>query len=171
MSNTSNDTILDIILDSWDRNNRIVVNLLRAIPSPGTQARVMPSSPSVGEMFVHMLYVRLIFLSEDIPESNYPLPPREWFYNGDVDKLATELDRSARVVRSAVKSQIESGKEMKLHYDHPLYYLQHMIWHEGYHHGQIKLALKLAGHPFDDEEIGPITWEVWMDKTAKTVKA
>jgi DinB family len=25
--------------------------------------------------------------------------------------------------------------------------LQHMIWHEGYHHGQIKLALKLAGRP------------------------
>ena len=39
-----------------------------------------------------------------------------------------------------------------------------MIWHEGYHHGQIKLALKLAGRPFDDEAIGSTTWDVWMDK-------
>ena len=54
---------------------------------------------------------------------------------------------------------------MQQHYDHPLLFLQHMIWHEGYHHGQIKLALKLAGHPFDDEEIGPLTWDVWMNKT------
>jgi len=35
---------------------------------------------------------------------------------------------------------------MKVYYDHPLLYLQHMIWHEGYHHGQIKLALKVMGH-------------------------
>jgi len=39
------------------------------------------------------------------------------------------------------------------------------VWHEGYHHGQIKLALKIAGQPFDDEEIGPVTWDVWMLKS------
>ena len=39
-----------------------------------------------------------------------------------------------------------------------------MIWHEGYHHGQIKLALKLAGHPITDDEAGPVTWSVWMNK-------
>jgi uncharacterized damage-inducible protein DinB len=167
MPNTASDTTLDIVLDSWDRNNRIVINLLRAIPPGGMDVRVMPSSPSVGEMFVHMLYVRIIFLSEDIPESEYPVPLREWFYDGDADKLAAELDKSAQAVREAVAERSASGKEMNLHHDHPIYFLQHMIWHEGYHHGQIKLALKLAGHPFDDEEIGPVTWDIWMDKTAK----
>ncbi len=68
-------------------------------------------------------------------------------------------------MREAVESLIQSGKEMGVHYDHPLLFLQHMIWHEGYHHGQIKLALKVAGHPLDDEEIGPLTWGLWMDKT------
>ena len=34
---------------------------------------------------------------------------------------------------------------MDLHYDHPILFLQHMLCHEGYHHGQIKRALKLAG--------------------------
>jgi uncharacterized damage-inducible protein DinB len=57
---------------------------------------------------------------------------------------------------------------MKLHYDHPILFLQHMIWHEGYHHGQIKLALKVAGHPLSDDEAGPVTWDVWMDKTSRT---
>jgi hypothetical protein len=40
---------------------------------------------------------------------------------------------------------------MNLHYDHPILLLQHMLWHEGYHHGQMKLALKLAGRPLTDE--------------------
>jgi hypothetical protein len=39
-----------------------------------------------------------------------------------------------------------------------------MLWHEGYHHGQIKLALKLAGSPIADEKAGPLTWGVWMRK-------
>ncbi|MEO6238560.1 MAG: hypothetical protein ABIQ52_16305 [Vicinamibacterales bacterium] len=34
----------------------------------------------------------------------------------------------------------------------------------GYHHGQIKLALKVAGQPLGDDEAGPITWHVLMDK-------
>src|SRR5258708_22372133 len=53
---------------------------------------------------------------------------------------------------------------MNLHYDHPILLLQHMLWHEGYHHGQIKLALKVAGRPLTDEEARPVTWDVWMRK-------
>ena len=41
---------------------------------------------------------------------------------------------------------------MNVHYDHPILLLQHMLWHEGYHHGQMKLALKLAGRPIANEE-------------------
>jgi hypothetical protein len=39
-----------------------------------------------------------------------------------------------------------------------------MMWHEGYHHVQTKLALKLAGRPMTDEVAGPVTWDVWMLK-------
>ena len=53
---------------------------------------------------------------------------------------------------------------MDRHYDHPILLLQHLVWHEGYHHGQIKLALKVAGLPLADEVAGPVTWDVWMDK-------
>jgi len=47
---------------------------------------------------------------------------------------------SARAVRDAVKSRLESGREMAEHNDHPILAFQHLIWHEGYHHAQIKLA-------------------------------
>ena len=159
--------LLEVILDSWDRNNRILVNLLRELPDGGLGARVTPGSPTVAEMFTHMHFVRLIFLSGDAPEFAIEVPEREWVREGNADRIAEELERSAGAVRHAVESCIRSGREMDLHYDHPLLYLQHMIWHEGYHHGQIKLALKVAGQPFDDEAIGPLTWDIWMDKTRK----
>jgi uncharacterized damage-inducible protein DinB len=112
-----------------------------------------------------MHYVRLVFVSEDAPEFAVPLPEGEWRAERDRDRLAAMLHESAEVVRDAVKGRLESGREMDMHYDHPILMLQHMVWHEGYHHGQIKLALKVKGRPFDDEEIGQVTWAVWMEKT------
>jgi uncharacterized damage-inducible protein DinB len=50
---------------------------------------------------------------------------------------------------------------MNLHYDHPILVLQLLIFHEAYHHGQIKLALKLSGRPLPDNEAGPLTWDIW----------
>ena len=164
MSRSRAETLLEDLLDSWDRNNAILVNLLRAVPDGGLQTRVMSGSRTVAELFTHMHYVRLAFVSEDAPEFAREIPD-EYVQMLDRDRLARMLDESAQAVREAVKGRIESGKEMDRHYDHPILFLQHMIWHEGYHHGQIKLALKVAGHPITDREAGPLTWGVWMRKT------
>jgi len=158
--------LLDALLDSWDRNNTILVNLLRAIPDGGFDYRAVADSPSVGEMFRHIHYVRLVFVSEDVPEIAVDVPREEWVVERDVARMALMLNDSAAVVRDAVKSRLDSGRPMNLHYDHQILFLQHMIWHEGYHHGQIKLALKMAGRPLSDDVAGPLTWDVWMDKTS-----
>lgn len=167
MSEISGKSVLAAVLDSWDRSNRILVNLLRAIPPGMLASRPMEDSPSVAELFGHIHYVRLVFISEDAPEFARQLPEQEWAAEGDPDRMAQLLDESAKVVGDAVRARVESGREMELHYDHPILLLQHMLWHEGYHHGQIKLALKLAGHPIPNEKAGPITWRVWMNKSAR----
>ena len=159
------DALLDALLDSWDRNNTILVNLLLAIPEGAMDIRGTGSSPSIGQLFMHMHYVRLIFVHEDAPEFSTDVPKREWQAERDRNRMAQMLNESAAVVRDAVRGKLASGRPMDTHYDHPMLLLQHMVWHEGYHHGQIKLALKLAGHPFDDEEIGAVTWDVWLKKT------
>jgi uncharacterized damage-inducible protein DinB len=158
------DPLLDALLDSWDRNNTILVNLLRALPASGLDARLMDSSPTVAQLFTHTHYVRLVFVVEDAPEFGRPLPKGEWRTERDRDRIAHMLNESAKVVRDAVEGRLEAGRGMDQHYDHPILMLQHMIWHEGYHHGQIKLALKAVGCAFDDEEIGPVTWDIWLDK-------
>jgi uncharacterized damage-inducible protein DinB len=156
--------LLEALLDSWDRNNTILLNLLRALPEGGLDARAMGGSPSVAEMFTHIHFVRLVLVFEDAPEFARNLPEEEWVDERDSDSIAQMLNGSAGAVRDAVKSRVEAGQDMNLHYDHPILLLQHLLWHEGYHHGQIKLALKAAGRPMTDEEAGPVTWDVWMRK-------
>jgi uncharacterized damage-inducible protein DinB len=167
MSDALDRTLLEALLDSWDRNNTILLNLVRALPQGGLEARAMEGSPSIAELFMHIHYVRLVFVSEDAPEFARKLPEEEWMAERDRGRIATMLNDSAEAVREAVKGRVQAGREMDLHYDHPILLLQHMVWHEGYHHGQIKLALKLTGRPMTDDEAGPITWDVWMNKTSK----
>jgi uncharacterized damage-inducible protein DinB len=158
---------LRLYWDSWERNNTILLNLLRHLPEGGLEARAMEGSPSIAEMFMHIHFVRLVFVSEDAPEFARNLPEEEWRAERDPGRIVVMLNDSAEAVRDAVKGNVESGCDMNLHDDHPIFLLQHMVWHEGYHHGQIKLTLKLTGRPMADEEAGPVTWDVWMNKTSK----
>lgn len=164
MSKIHDQSLLDALLDSWERSNMIVVNLLRALPDGGLEARAAADSPCVAEMFMHIHYVRMVLVSEDAPEFASEVLYNEWMKKRDRGRIAQMLAESAKTVRDAVKGRIESERDMDLHYDHPILFLQHMIWHEGYHHGQIKLALKLSGRPLADKDAGPVTWSVWMRK-------
>ena len=157
--------LLDALLDSWDRNNTILVNLLHLVPPNALEVRATKDSPSISEMFTHMHYVRLVLISEDAPDFPVEVPDIEWAAERNPYRIAGMLNESAKSVRDIVKLRLEKNRDMELHYDHPLLFLQHMIWHEGYHHGQIKLALKLAGHAISDEQVGPGTWGVWMQKS------
>lgn len=159
--------LLEALLDSWDRNNTILVNLLHALPEGSLEARATEGSPSIARLFHHIHYVRLVFVLEDAPEFARKMPEGEWREERDRGRMAALLNESARVVRDAVKGRLETGRAMDVRYDHPILMLQHMVWHEGYHHGQIKIALKAAGMEMDDEEIGPLTWDVWMEKSSR----
>mgnify|MGYP002399918159 CR=1 FL=1 len=92
MRDASDQGLLDALLDSWDRNNTIMLNLLRALPEGGSDARVMEGSPSIAELFTHILYVRLVFVLEDAPEFARELPreewvvEREWSHRGDAER-------------------------------------------------------------------------------------
>ena len=88
MARTHDQSLLEALLDSWDRNNTILLNLLRALPEGGLAARVMGDSPSVAELFTHIHYVRLVFISEDSPEFARDLPEQDWMDERDPDRLA-----------------------------------------------------------------------------------
>src|SRR5687768_11848532 len=164
MSGAPEQPLLEALLDSWDRNNAIMLNLLRAVPEGGLEAKAVQSSPSVAQQFAHILHERLVSVFEEAPEFAREVPRDEWKAEHDRDRIAAMLKDSARAVRDAVKGRVVAGRDLDLNYDHPILMLQLLLWHEGYHHGQIKLALKIAGHPISDDEAGPATWDVWRGK-------
>src|SRR5258707_11702292 len=120
MSATHDQSLLEALLDSWDRNNAILVNLLRALPEGGLEAKVLADSPSVAKLFTHIHYVRLVFISEDAPEFATNLPEGEWRDERDRGRLAQMLNDTAKVVRDAGKSPGERGQDMNLPYDPPI---------------------------------------------------
>jgi len=156
--------LLDALLDSWDRGNVVLLNLLRALPSGGLDARVMDGSPTVAEMFTHMHHERMVSVFENAPEHAGPVPAREWDPERDPHRIADMLTESGRCVRNAVAGRIASGRGLDRAFAHPIQLIQFLIFHEGYHHGQIKLALKAAGCPIPDADAGPLTWQVWRKR-------
>lgn len=158
---TSHQRILDALLDAWDRNNTVLLNLLRAIPEGGLDARAMAGSPAVSQMFTHMHHERMVSVLENAPEYAGQVPAQEWNPERDAGRIAQMLHESATRVRDAVKARIEADRALDRDFEHPIHLLQFLIFHEGYHHGQIKLALKAAGVPLADAVAGPLTWNVW----------
>jgi uncharacterized damage-inducible protein DinB len=156
--------LLEVLLDSWDRNNAIMLSLLRALPEGGLEAKAGESSPSVAQQFTHIGHERLVSVFEEAPEFARDVPEDEWMVERDRDRIAQLLTDSAQAVRDAVKGRVLAGRDLDLNYDHPILLIQLLLWHEGYHHGQIKLALKLSGQPISDDEAGPFTWDVWRRK-------
>ncbi|HEU0174550.1 MAG TPA: DinB family protein [Blastocatellia bacterium] len=161
MSDAIGQRLLEALLDSRDRNNTILINLLRAIPESGLEARAMEGSPSVSEMFTHIHYERMVSVFENAPEFAGSVPEKEWVVELDHERIEQMLDDSARRMRDAVKSRVETGRDLDLDFDHPIFLLHLLIFHEGYHHGQINLALKAAGRPVTDDKAGPGAWRVW----------
>src|SRR5689334_22579611 len=104
-------SLIEALLNSWDRNNTILLNLLRALPEGGLEARAMEGSPSVAQLFAHIHYVRLVFVFEDAPEFARTLPEEEWVVERDPDRIAQMLNDSAKAVRDAVKSRAEAGRD------------------------------------------------------------
>lgn len=165
MRNTQAADLLDALLDSWNRHNTVLVNLVRALPAGGLTARAAEGSPSVSMMLTHMHHERMISVSEEAPEIGPKVPEQEWRSESDPDHIADLLEESARAVRDAVRGRVERGQDLDRNFAHPIHLIQFLIFHEGYHHGQIKLALKVAGCPIADDVAGPLTWDVWRRRT------
>jgi hypothetical protein len=58
MSDAPDERLLEPLLDSWDRNNTILLNLLHALPEGGLEARALESSPPLAQLFTHIHFVQ-----------------------------------------------------------------------------------------------------------------
>jgi uncharacterized damage-inducible protein DinB len=170
MSKTTNQDLLEPLIDSYNRNNTILLNLLNGLPEGGLEAKAMEGSPSVAVQFSHIHQTRLGWLSLTAPKfgenltSLFRQEGKKRIPEYDKESVASALNASAKAIGEAVKNRLETGQAMKgenVTYDHPILLLQHMLWHEGYHVGQMKLALKTIGFVMSEEEEEKNIWSVW----------
>jgi hypothetical protein len=98
---------------------------------------------------------------ENSSEYAGPVPVEEWYHERDANRISEMHHESARRVRDSVTGRIEANRTLDRDFAHPIQLLQFCIFHEGYHHGLIKSALKSADCPIADTDAGPVIWDVW----------
>ena len=117
MTKATDESVLEALLDSYHRGNTILLNLLRALPENGLDAKAMEGSTSVAQMFSHIHQMRLFWLTQTAPEfaeNLTPLLSEERIPERDPEGIEQALNQSTKAVCDAVKSHLESGEAMKL---------------------------------------------------------
>lgn len=153
------------LLDSWDRQCRIVSSVASLVDEANRSVRPSPDGWPLDAQLAHIHQVRRYWLSRFSPKHAEGLG--RVFKDGwenpidDLGAIKSELDRSAKAVRDAVAEGIEAGGAPAGGYDHPVIFLQHMVWHEGWHVGLLMLGLRVAGQEPPEEWEEPNVWGQW----------
>src|SRR5262245_26119589 len=69
MSDALDQRLLEALLDSWDRNNTVLLNLLRTLPEGELEARAMEGSHSIAELFTHIHNAERVMVEDVLPRS------------------------------------------------------------------------------------------------------
>jgi uncharacterized damage-inducible protein DinB len=160
--------VAEALLDSWDRQCRIVDSVATLIDEANRNAKPSDDGMALDSQLAHMHSVRRYFLSQVAPDHAKDLTSAYADKEGtplqDLDAIKACLKASEKAVRAAVSEGIAKGGPMKgahVVYDNPVLFLQHMVWHDGWHVGLIFLALRLNGQEPPEEWEEPNVWGLW----------
>lgn len=154
-------------LESWDRQAQIMESLCGLISDELKLAKPSDDGMPLFEQIAHVHQCRKSWLSVASPEhsaqlENVYVPQGDtWVPIDDFAKIKEQFRLSSAAVREATQSALEQNIAPMGPYDHPVFFLQHMLWHEGYHAGLILLALRLAGQDPGDAWEEKHIWELW----------
>jgi uncharacterized damage-inducible protein DinB len=160
-------TVTDALLDSWTRQCQAQVNLLSQFAKEDMDAKPAEDAWTVSYHYAHLVNTRIYWLKIASGIEKWELPRlyfavgEDWDWKRDPDEIRAALEASGRAVHDWVSGAIENGTQKAGNYDHPVFYLQHMIWHEGYHFGVLMQALRVVGKEPSDEWESAHVWDLW----------
>ena len=158
-------TLTEALLDSWDRQCRILQAVASKIDDSNRDAKPSEDGWPLDLQLAHIQGVRQEWLTMVSPDrgkalpTSFAVPWKEPIQ--DLDALRANLDQSAKAIREAMAELLVNGTGAIGGYDHPVLFLQHMVWHEGWHVGLIFLALRLAGQEPTPEWEEANVWGEW----------
>ena len=161
--------ITEALIDSWDRQCRILDAVSTLIDETNRNAKPSEDGWPLDKQFAHIHKTRKFFLSQIAAERASVLSDS---YADDLgtpiaslDTIKSNLKASGLAVRETVLEALAKGMlpmvGPQVTYDNPVLFLQHMVWHEGWHVGLIFLALRLNGQEPDEEWDEPNIWGKW----------
>ncbi len=149
------------LLDTWNIHDRINLYLLDAISPEVLTAISASKGRSVGEQFMHIHNVRLMWLKPAAPEFLEGLEKIEKEQAADKESLQRSLAASGRSIEMLLRKGIDNGGKIKGFKPHVTAFLGYMISHESYHRAEIGIILTQSGHPLD-KKIAYGMWEWGM---------
>lgn len=161
--------LTEALLESWDRQCRIVAAVASLVTEENRHAKPSEDGMSLDGQLAHMHNTRKFWLKQIDPERAEPLGRSYADDQGtpiaDLDALKSYLKASGAAVRESVRAGLAKGiapmKGPHATYDNPVLFLQHMLWHDGWHIGLIFLGLRLNGQEPPEEWEEPNVWGQW----------
>ena len=145
-------------LETWEIHNRIVLYFLDAI-EPDSLLDVSPAKGrNVGEQFIHIHNVRLMWLKSAAPDLFAKQKKIEIKEAANKDFLRRSLVKSGDAIGTLLKRSFESDGKIKGFKPHVEAFLGYLISHESHHRGQAMLLLKQSGHHLGNKVLYGI-WE------------
>lgn len=165
-------TLIDQIIDSWNRQCAIVRAVTTRIDDQNRTFKPAEDSYSIDGHLAHMHHTRRYFLNHVAPEEGSKLSRSFLNDDGteiaDIPTLVKNLDESGEAVARVVSHALQAGGNAlsgeHVIYDHPILLMQHLVWHEGWHVGQIMLALRVNGQEPAEEWEEAEMWGNWRTR-------
>ncbi|MEZ4769910.1 MAG: DinB family protein [Caldilineales bacterium] len=138
----------DPLLETWQINARVVLYVLDAVDEAVFVLPAPAKGRSAPQMFAHIHDVRAMWLASGkaLPDGVAKLGKQDRY---DRDSLRVALHSSGDAIAAMVGGALASGKRISGFKPHPPAFVGYLISHEGYHLGEIGVALREAGHPLD----------------------
>lgn len=158
--------MIEEILDSWDRQASMVGSVAELVTEGNRGQRPNEASMPLDQQLCHIHEVRYWWLGAVSKEHQARLgdvfveTEGQQVPNSDLNEIRSQLAISAKAVRDAAEVGLKQGGKFGP-YDNALLFVQHMVWHEGYHVGQIYSALMPAGLAPDEMWEEKHIWELW----------
>lgn len=158
--------VIDQLLDSWERQASMVASVAELLTEENRGLKANNATMTLDQQFCHIHKVRHGWLWAVSKEHEALLGSVYTNVNGqeqpiaDLDEIRNQLAISAKAVRDAAEVGLKAGGKFGP-YDNALLFIQHMVWHEGYHVGQIYSGLLSSGLEPDEMWEEKHIWELW----------
>ena len=134
------------LLEALATAQRATLYVLDAVPEAALGDRVAPRQRTVGVLFAHIANNKRLWIAEaepDLLEGIAKLTPEHAL---DHARLRSGLEAANAAAETFVARASERGR-LRGFTRSPATFAGYLIAHEGYHLGEIGLALTVGGHP------------------------